>query len=246
MIHACRIVIALAFAPALALAQAQRVAVLPIDATGDAVADEVRVTLRRGVVGGFASGGGDPRDVEDVDRALAANPALAGCTTSPCLRRIGELVGAPLVVATQVEIVGSSYTFRLRLAETADGATRAAIEESCDVCTMAEASDALSRAAALLAKPVARPPVPAGEPSAETRRKRETKPRWRRALPWAALGGGVFGLGVGAGLVVLDGGGTCDGAGECPREYDTGSAGIATLAVGGVLLVGAGVLWLIE
>ncbi len=89
--------------------------------------------------------------------------------------------------------------------------------------------------------PVLAPPEPAtpGAPAA---------PGWsRRRLAYVGLGLGLAATAVGAALVALDGEPTCDGALEtCPDLYDTGAAGIVTSALGGGLLIGSAILFLME
>jgi hypothetical protein len=81
-------------------------------------------------------------------------------------------------------------------------------------------------------------PVPSGE------RSSVLKP-----LKWAALSTGVVALGVGIGLVVLDGRGTCStmtGQRQCPEVYDTRTGGIVALAAGGALVATGIVLFVLD
>jgi hypothetical protein len=70
-----------------------------------------------------------------------------------------------------------------------------------------------------------------------------------RPLKWITLVGGVLALGAGAGLMALDGRGTCTGAPgqrQCPESYDTKTGGIAALAGGGALVVSSAVLFIVD
>ena len=70
-----------------------------------------------------------------------------------------------------------------------------------------------------------------------------------KPLKWVTLVGGVLAVGAGAALVALDGRGTCSrGSGQlqCPDVYDTKTAGIATLAGGGALVVTSVILFVLD
>jgi PEGA domain len=68
-------------------------------------------------------------------------------------------------------------------------------------------------------------------------------------LKWATLAGGVVAVGVGAGLVAIDGQGSCSlaaGQRQCAEVYDTGTGGIVALAGGGALLVTSVILFVAD
>jgi hypothetical protein len=70
-----------------------------------------------------------------------------------------------------------------------------------------------------------------------------------KPLKWVTLVGGVLAVGAGAALFALDGRGTCSrGSGQvqCPDVYDTKTAGIATLAGGGALVVTSVILFVLD
>jgi len=68
-------------------------------------------------------------------------------------------------------------------------------------------------------------------------------------LKWVALGVGVAGVAAGAGLLAVDGHGTCGlaaGQKQCPKVYDTLPAGAALVSIGGALLVTSVILIVID
>lgn len=70
-----------------------------------------------------------------------------------------------------------------------------------------------------------------------------------RPVKWVALVGGALALGVGAGLVAVDGRGTCSpapGQRQCADLYDTRTGGVIALAAGGALLVTSVVLFVLD
>lgn len=62
-------------------------------------------------------------------------------------------------------------------------------------------------------------------------------------LGLASTATGVVLAGVGIGLLVVDGKGTCDGPGECPKLHDTKLLGALTLGTGAVAIA-AGIYWM--
>ncbi|MDB4968232.1 MAG: hypothetical protein JWN44_3921 [Myxococcales bacterium] len=70
-----------------------------------------------------------------------------------------------------------------------------------------------------------------------------------RPLKWVTLVAGVAAVGAGAGLMVLDGRGSCSrpsGQLQCPDLYDTKTGGLVALAGGGALVVTSVVLFIVD
>jgi hypothetical protein len=244
-----------------------RVLVWSIQATGSAEAPMLREQLYHSLAGGLAAAGLAVVPRQEIGPRLAAAPGLVGCETSPCLKRVADLLGVRRIIRAQVEIFGSSYVYRLEYLGP-DGKLRNRAEGRCDVCTVAEVNEQVSQLAVRLAraKEVAPPPPPpppaptggerpAATPSAPPHaspvgpppshdRPRRLAPVWK----WAALGTSVVAIIVGASLAAVDGNGSCSPAvsgGTCPRVYDTGAAGWTLTAVGLAGLVGTGAwFWL--
>lgn len=58
---------------------------------------------------------------KEVDRAMATDPALRGCTGEPkCLAAIGKQLGVKLMVSGNVGALGDSYVINLKLVEVAN------------------------------------------------------------------------------------------------------------------------------
>jgi len=109
---------------------------------------------------------------------------LRACFERDCLRRA---VGRPAgyLLRARVEILDKDYTFRLRLMDSADPGTTQEVAGSCDICSFAEACQALEDLSALVrlrtpaerrdppaatgtpARPPASPPGPAVAPGGE-------------------------------------------------------------------------------
>jgi hypothetical protein len=251
-------------APRAAAAQ-DRVLVWSVQASGSAEGPMLREQLYRSLAGGFAAAGFAVVPRQEIGPRLAATPGLVGCETSPCLKRVAELLGVRRIIRAQVEIFGSSYVYRLESLGP-DGRLRHRAEGRCDVCTVAEVNEQVSQAAVKLARareaPTPPPPPGAEPPPPPTGDERPaaaasppppptpattlpTRDRPRRLAPvwkWAALGTSAIAIIVGASLAAIDGHGSCsrsDG-GTCARLYDTGAAGWTLTAVGVAGLVGTG------
>jgi hypothetical protein len=239
------------FALALSLggaARAERVAALAPTVTQATLREGLRASL----AGGVAAAGHDAIAADEIDRALAQRPALAACVTDVCLAQIAQLLSARAIVHGTVEVIGSSnYSFRVELYDAREARVSGRIDDTCAICTVREANEALSRAAAslgrrLVAATAIVTPVTAAEP---VRIRSTGTPRSRL---FAGLGAGalVLGLGAiggGAALIALDGSatGTVTLVGNVPTQElrQTLVPGIVLTSAGGVLLAGAGVLF---
>ncbi|HEY3354831.1 MAG TPA: hypothetical protein VGQ83_16375 [Polyangia bacterium] len=150
-----------------AAAADERAVVWSVSATGDGAA-ALREQFSRSVSGGLAAAGLAVVPRAEIERRLAAAPGLVGCETSPCLKRVAELLGVTRLVRVRIEVFGSSYVFRLEQLGP-DGGPRGAVDGRCDVCTIPEANEQLSHAALRLGRTAAArrpaPPVPAPAPA---------------------------------------------------------------------------------
>lgn len=133
-----------------------RVAVLEIELDGDAP-PELRTQLDRSLAGGLYAAGYEVVGREAVAEKLRAAPELVGCVTTTCLERVGTIVGAEHFVRVRVNASGAAYTLELELfGVVIAGAQRQSyglsrrLERTCPVCTISEANEELSRAAAAL------------------------------------------------------------------------------------------------
>jgi hypothetical protein len=250
----------------------ETVALWSITASGQQ-ATALKDQFHRSVTGGLASAGIKVISPAVLERRLAERPGLLGCETSICLARAAELLGADRLVRASIEIFGSSYVFRFEHFA-ADGRSLGRTEGRCDVCTIAEANEALSLAAARLGRtrapapvrapaataapaPVPQAPVaaagpgPAQPPPTHALTLHGTgssePPRAARLWKWATLGVGLVATVIGIALVSLDGSGSCSDAPQkaCPRLYDTAGGGWVLTASGLAAIGGAGVMfWL--
>ena len=155
-----------------------------------------------------------------------------------CLQRALQALRVNRLVASELNVIGKSYSISLRLS---DGAGRELThaDDLCEICTVREADEAVAKAAARLAaaartfpveavagtpRPTA-PPPPREEPppvTSKTSPMQEPPPsvtpppvKERRHVPWrplafSSLALGIVGLAVGIPLVVIDGRPTCD------------------------------------
>jgi hypothetical protein len=194
---------------------------------GEGAAPALAMQLQDGFVLGLVRGGVDVLDSSDVAKRLAGKPELEGCETSPCLKRLGELLAVRYVIRVRVSLTGNSYKMTARLFAV-EGATPAALpvaaqSRGCDVCTAGEAREQMIRLADGLrmrieehtAPPLVPPPGP--------------PPRSAQAVPWLAVAAGLVAI-VGGAVAVR----TAD-RDDKPRSALGGAlmgAGAVTSAVG--------------
>lgn len=110
-------------------------AVVAIEVAGDAD-PELRAQVQAGLARGVAATGAGLVGYDEVQRLLAAKPALVGCTSTTCLASIADVVGTPLLLRVAVTATGANYELRLELIGP-DGPVRQRTG-SCTVCTVAD------------------------------------------------------------------------------------------------------------
>lgn len=243
-------IVALGVAPAMA----DRVAV-PMPRTAGVDTAALREGFRRSLAGGLASAGHEVVASSSLDQVVASVPALRDCDTETCMVRLGELTAAGVVLRSAIELVGSSnYHFHLDLYDARSHRLASSVDDTCTICTIREANEALSRTAAALGRLVPASPsvgiarLPASGPPPVRRPATVSTPRSRLFLG-LGIGSLLVGLGAsgaGAALVAIDGR-TSDGfdaTGQPSRStLHTVIPGAVLLAAGGLFLAGCGVLF---
>jgi hypothetical protein len=141
-----RLTLCLALAVALPAQAADRVAIASFELVGVNSA-ELRRALHSSLAGGLAVAGLDVVPEPEVARGRERERGLAGCTTMTCLHRLAELIGVKTVVKARVEAVGSNYVFVLDRIDPVLERVIGHVDDNCQVCTGAEANEALTNAA---------------------------------------------------------------------------------------------------
>ncbi len=227
---------------------AERIAIAPPRVTGTDGA--ITTNLRASLAGGAAASGAEVVPAREVDDAIARAPALGTCHTEVCAQRLGELVAARAVVRAAVEVLGRShYSFRVEIVEVTPGRVVAAVEDACPACTLREANEALSRAAATLVgrlTPSTAPP-PAAAPTVLAPTPPPARPWPARSRAYLGLGVTAFvlaagALGGGAALIALDDSRVTTDPASDPMSHRTGLVlpGALLCAAAGVLAIGGG------
>jgi hypothetical protein len=193
-----------------------------------AAANELRDRLHDSVTRGLSAAGMDTVPAAEVRMRLALSEEQLSCSgPGPCAARAAMNLRTDRLVATEVVIAGKDYTIRLRLLDQA-GREVGKVEESCDICTVKEADEAVSRAATKLInvnraaitesapappppqpKPEPTPPQPKPEPVPQPVVTQPTpaptpapaKQTDKKPVPWRWLAVGMLGVGV-VGLAV--------------------------------------------
>jgi hypothetical protein len=198
------LLLALLGAPA---AAAERVVIASFKMSGEALTDPTRTALRNSLAGGLAAAGFDVAPEDALAKVLRENPALVGCDTDACLRRVASLTSAAYAVRANLELVGgANYHYTLELVGPDTIAHR--VDDTCEVCNNKEANDSISNSAAKLhVEPAKRieitPPPPPPRP----------RPLRNAGIATATIGGALILTGIG--LMAADGtGGVTVGAGN--------------------------------
>jgi hypothetical protein len=137
-----------------ASADSSPIAVLAVEISGDA-APELRPRVAEGIAAGLTEAGRGVVALSDVMRELAEAPELMGCTSTACLERIAERVGASEFLRARLRAEGVTYTIELELLSSRDAEDGRAVglEADCTVCTMTELFDWVSATTAELLLP---------------------------------------------------------------------------------------------
>jgi hypothetical protein len=228
----------------------ERLALASFRTLGEHMTEPARGALRLSLTGGLAAAGFEVVGDEEQTQRLRGVPGLAGCETAACLKRLGEVLGVKNALKGQIEMIGTSrYLTSLSLIETETGREIARVDDTCEVCTLAEANDAVSNAAAALKAKLEPPRVPAPPAvAAVTAPAPEPPPsKLTLALRWggvALLGVGAVGLIVGFAELGIDNSRACTppaGFTDCPTRVDTTNGQIFGFVTGGLGLAAGAV-----
>jgi hypothetical protein len=193
-----------------------------------------------------------------ADIEVAAR-AAADCADAACLKERLAATGARAAVRLTMTQTEAGFTAALDVTSLSSGRSLAHEEADCGGCA---ASAAIEVALSLIdglqipenepEEPAPPPPpvetaVPVPEVPPEAVEPDPPSSDGPPPLVWAGLGaGGLLVLGS-IPLFLTDGVATCDGPRQsCPEVYDTMPAGIAAVSIGGALIIGAVVLWILD
>lgn len=134
-------------------ASAESIAVLSVEMAGDAE-PELRPRVAESLAEGLAEADRRVVSLDTVMDELADAPELLGCTSTACLDRIAERVGAREFVRAELRTDGVTYTLSLRhLATQSDEAMVGELAGDCTVCTRTELFEWVGASAEELLRP---------------------------------------------------------------------------------------------
>jgi hypothetical protein len=199
-----------------------RVAIHEFLLDGQDATPALQIQLQDGFIAGLSRAGIPVLETADVSRRLQASPELEKCETALCLKRLGEVLGVHYIMRVRVNVAGNSYRMTARLLSTeGDPPTvvpRATRSRSCDVCTVAEAREAMLRLADEMKPPLEEAPTVTLQAAAPAPRR-----SWR---PYAALGAGIATVMVGVATIY---------AASSPGSRGTPALGGALMGAGTVV-----------
>jgi hypothetical protein len=150
---------------------ADHVAVL-IPQTRPTAAPELRDRFHEAVTRGLQGGSDEITPAAEVRLRLGSSEELMSCAGSgSCVARAAQALRADKLVTADIDINGKDFAIKLRLVD-AVGRELLKVEEPCDICTVKEAEEAVTRAATKLAAAARALPPDATAPPA----KAETPP----------------------------------------------------------------------
>ncbi len=134
-----------------------------------------------------ARGLGDTVPTNEVRMRLMTAQDLFDCTGGPCIPRVATIMRADRIVVTEINETGKTYAIKVRVFDADGKELGRAVEDTCDICTVREADEAVQKAAAKMAPFIAimstPPPVAAKPPVTPPGRVEEGGPEGPRATP---------------------------------------------------------------
>ncbi|MEO5767347.1 MAG: hypothetical protein ABIS92_03270 [Polyangia bacterium] len=176
---------------------------------------DLRIRLEDAAATGLKASGAEVMTAAELARARGA-AALGSCSDLLCEQRLAQVTDTRYWLRGTCQLDTSTYRLHLELVDARSGAVVVARDDTCDICTEADAAETASVAASALKAalgraPTAASPVAAVAPAAATTREMATasdpeqhkgtpavitpvpagvdndRPLWRRALPWVAF-----------------------------------------------------------
>jgi hypothetical protein len=177
----------------------------------------------------------------DLEAAAAAGLAAAGAKVVARVPSSPAEAGPSTLLRGTCQVDGSTYHLHLVLEDARTGATVVARDDVCEICTEKDVAETVNIAASALktafdhtprsapqtvtpARPMTAPASAAVHPRAQG--------RWRRVLPWLAVGAGAAAMGVGIYYLAIDGKPVYCQMGVCGGWNDSKAWGIEYLAAG--------------
>lgn len=112
--------------------------------------NELRDRFHDSVTRGLGAGGVDPVPTGEVRMRLSGSEEQFGCSSAgSCAARAATSLHVEHTVASEVVIAGKDYTIRMKLLDAA-GREVGRTEDTCDICTVKEAEEAVTRSATKL------------------------------------------------------------------------------------------------
>ena len=165
-----------------ASAEGIRAAALAPQLKGVASTPELRDKFHEAVLKGLQglAAGSESEVLSGAETRSRLGEDLLGCSgQAPCLPRATSALRANRVVATEITVAGKSYTIALRLYD-GQGRELTHADDLCEICTVREADEAVTKAAARLAAVARTFPV---EPTAEREREKPRTAEKSRPTP---------------------------------------------------------------
>jgi hypothetical protein len=124
---------------------------------------DLRIRLEDAAAAGLRASGAQVISATELSRARAA-ASLGACTDAVCEQRLAQITDARYWLRGTCALDTSTYRIHLELADARTGAVVAARDDTCDICTEAEAAESVNMAASALKAKLSRA-APAASPA---------------------------------------------------------------------------------
>lgn len=116
---------------------------------------DLRIRLEDAAAAGLRASGAEVVSATELSRARAA-AALGACTDAVCEQRLAQITDTRYWLRGTCTLDTSTYRTHLELTDARTGAVLGARDDTCDICTEAEAAESVNIAASALKAKVAR------------------------------------------------------------------------------------------
>lgn len=128
-------------------ASAGKIGVAALGAPG--LSTELRLKMEEAAAAGLRASGAEVISSAELSRARSA-AALGACTDTSCEQKLAQLTDTRYWLRGNVALDTSTYRIHLELTDARSGSVVSARDDSCDICTEADATEAVNMAASTL------------------------------------------------------------------------------------------------
>jgi hypothetical protein len=143
---------------------------------------ELRDRFHEAINRGLTASGTEVLPAAEVRMRLGASDEMLNCSGGGCVARTAQALSVDRVVSSEIGVTGKDYLIKLRMLDPV-GRELAKVDEPCDICTVKEADEAMTRAAGKLMAASASRTIEAPPPAMPQTQTQQPPPKVETAPP---------------------------------------------------------------